>query len=372
MYSLDMPANWPNATHGMAGRASVLFIAAVLLSACGDDPKPPTPDPQIDALLQTNDQLAQKIEALSTQVAQLSLTPTATLAPAPNSAPTLPLIPTPTPAPDRASAPTLPLIPIPTPAARTGAPTLPLIPTPTPAPTPTSAAASTPIPTATAGPATTSTAPTTTPPPAAARSSSAARLSTVRWTNSTAPNGLTKHLSVDLTDSDGDGMTDAAERKYGFDPLDPSSFPAEPEPTTGAGPEKHPIEGSEVDAHYEIGAGRIDIKWENPGNGRYITYALSLRPRGSAEWRNYYGSHNYGHAPVVLRHLQLTGTETLVGKFSRQVLDSTWVGDFSEFTIDLSTLEFPGPSIVGDPSNRVSYTFSRGFPQGPRSSTGGS
>ena len=171
-------------------------------------------------------------------------------------------------------------------------------------------------------------------------------------------------MSADLTDSDGDGMTDLAERKYGFDPLDPSSFPAEPEPTTGASPEKHPIEGSEVGAHYEIGAGRIDIKWENPGDGRYITYALSLRPRGSAEWRNYYGSHNYGHAPVVLRHLQLTGTETLVGKFSRQVLDSTWVGDFSEFTIDLSTLEFPGPSIVGDPSNRVGYTFSRGFPQG--------
>ena len=179
-------------------------------------------------------------------------------------------------------------------------------------------------------------------------------------------------MSADLTDSDGDGMTDAAERKYGFDPLDPSSFPADPEPTTGASPEKHPIEGSEVGAHYEIGAGRIDIKWENPGDGRYITYALSLRPRGSAEWRNYYGSHNYGHAPVVLRHLQLTGTETLVGKFSRQVLDSTWVRDFSEFTIDLSTLEFPWPSIVGDPSNRVSYTFSRAFPRGPRSSTGSS
>ena len=53
----------------IAQRASLFLIVAVLLSACGDDPKPPTPDPQIDALLQTNDQLAQKIEALSTQVA---------------------------------------------------------------------------------------------------------------------------------------------------------------------------------------------------------------------------------------------------------------------------------------------------------------
>ena len=49
-----------------------------------------------------------------------------------------------------------------------------------------------------------------------------------RWTNPTAPNELTKYLSGDFTDSDGDGMTDAAERKYGFDPMDASSFPTEP------------------------------------------------------------------------------------------------------------------------------------------------
>ena len=46
--------------------------------------------------------------------------------------------------------------------------------------------------------------------------------------NPTAPNDLTKHLSGDFTDSDGDGMTDAAEEKYGFDPADALSFPAEP------------------------------------------------------------------------------------------------------------------------------------------------
>ena len=186
---------------------------------------------------------------------------------------------------------------------------------------------------------------------------------TIRWTNPTAPNDLTTYLSVDLTDSDGDGMTDLAERKYRFDPLDPFSFPAEPEPTTGASPEKHPIEGSDVGAYYEIGAGRIDIKWEDPGDGKYLTHVLSLKTEGSDEWNIYYGGHDYEYAPVVLRQFQLAGTETLVGKFSRQVLDRTWVGDFSEFTIDLSTLEFPGPSIVGDPSNRISYTFSRGFPK---------
>ena len=46
--------------------------------------------------------------------------------------------------------------------------------------------------------------------------------------NPTAPNDLTRHLSGDFTDTDGDGMTDAAERKYGFDPHDSSSFPTEP------------------------------------------------------------------------------------------------------------------------------------------------
>ena len=168
---------------------------------------------------------------------------------------------------------------------------------------------------------------------------------------------------MDLTDSDGDGMTDAAERKYGFDPLDPFSFPAEPGPTTNASPEKHPIEGSEIGAFYEIGPGGIDIRWENPGNGKYFTYILSLKTEGSYQWNIYYGGHDHEYAPVVLSQFYLTGIETLVGKFSRYVLNRTWAGDSSEFTIDLSTLAFPDPSIVGDPFNRVSYTFSRGFPQ---------
>ena len=46
--------------------------------------------------------------------------------------------------------------------------------------------------------------------------------------NPTAPNVLVQRLSADFTDSDSDGMTDAAELKYGFDPNDPNSFPSEP------------------------------------------------------------------------------------------------------------------------------------------------
>ena len=80
------------------------------------------------------------------------------------------------------------------------------------------------------------------------------------------------------------------------------------------------------------------------------------------QWNIYYGGHEYEYAPVVLSRFYLTGRETLVGMFSRYALDRTWVGDSSEFTIDLSTMALSEPSIVGDPSNRIGYTFSRGFP----------
>ena len=336
-------AQSPKTFHKLAWCTPLLLTVAVLLSACGDDPQPPTPDPQIDALRQTNDQLAQKIEALSTQVADLSLSPTATAATASTNAPTLPLIPTPTPNP-------------------TSTPSPSPIPRPTAVPAPTSTRAHTPTPTVTTAPIPTAAAIAPAPTPASESLKPSPR-PTTRWTNPTAPNDLTKYLSGDLTDSDGDGMTDAAERKYGFDPLDPFSFPAEPEPATHASPEKHPIEGSEVGAYYEIGAGRIDIRWEDPGDGKYLTHVLSLKTEGSDEWNIYYGGHDYEFAPVVLRQFQLAGTETLVGKFSKRALDRTWTGDFAEFTIDLSALALPAPSRLGDPSNRISYTFSRGFPQ---------
>ena len=44
--------------------------------------------------------------------------------------------------------------------------------------------------------------------------------------NITAPSKELEHYGVDFTDSDNDGMTDVAERRYGFDPNDPKSFPS--------------------------------------------------------------------------------------------------------------------------------------------------
>lgn len=43
--------------------------------------------------------------------------------------------------------------------------------------------------------------------------------------NVTAPITELKHYGADFTDTDGDGMTDVAEKKYGFDPHDKNSYP---------------------------------------------------------------------------------------------------------------------------------------------------
>ncbi|MYD51171.1 MAG: hypothetical protein F4W93_06755 [Dehalococcoidia bacterium] len=141
-----------------------------------------------------------------------------------------------------------------------------LTPTVTRTPTPTHTPTSSPTPTATFTPTIT---PSPLPSPTVTPTSEPSATQTTER-NSAAPIALTRYLSGDFTDSDGDGMTDVAEKKYGFDPLDAFSFPQEP----------------------ELAA-------------------------------NYY----------------------------------------SEFGIRLSTREFPEPSSIGDPSNRISYTFSNAFPE---------
>ncbi len=177
--------------------------------------------------------------------------------------------------------------------------------------------------------------------------------------NPTAPNDLIAHLSGDFTDTDGDGMTDEAERKYGFDAQDALSFPTEPEPTAGANPERHTIEDSGVGAYYEVDSSRIDVKWTNPDDG---DYSLSLKTEGADDWNIYYGGHQIELAEVKFSAFNLRGDETLVGRFSQNTPDGYFVADFPSFVIDLSAVEFPEPSVPGDPSNRISYTFSSEFP----------
>ena len=40
-----------------------------------------------------------------------------------------------------------------------------------------------------------------------------------------------------------------------------------------------------------------------------------------------------------------------------------FVEDYSEFTIDLASVDFPDRSAIGNPSNRLAYTFSANFPE---------
>ena len=180
-----------------------------------------------------------------------------------------------------------------------------------------------------------------------------------RRTNPTAPNDLTKHLSGDFTDSDGDGMTDAAERKYGFDPMDASSFPAEPEPPVEEPPVQHPIHRAAMGAYYEVSTGRIDIKWEDPEDANYV---LSLRTEGTYGWDIYYGGHDLESASVEFSEFNLSGDETLVGFFGLTDAAGATITEFPYFRIDLSEVDFPVTTSAGDPSNRISYTFATNFP----------
>ena len=51
------------------------------------------------------------------------------------------------------------------------------------------------------------------------------------------------------------------------------------------------------------------------------------------------------------------------GRFVKYAANGKFLKEHSLFTIDLSAVDFPEPSIAGDPSNRLAYTFSADFPQ---------
>lgn len=177
--------------------------------------------------------------------------------------------------------------------------------------------------------------------------------------NPTSPNDLTVHLSGDFTDTDGDGMTDAAERKYGFDAQDALSFPTEPELIAKANPERHEIEDSGVGAYYEVTADGFTIRWTDPEDSDYY---LLLRTEGSSEWNIYRSGHYIESAEVDFSTFNLSGNETLEGEFQEYIPDRNSWQTFPRFVIDLSAVEFPEPHVPGDPSNRISYTFSSEFP----------
>ena len=155
-------------------KASVSIVVAILVvtaAACGDNPPNIGATAEAQTAAKLDEQTAIDADVQVTVEAILTLTPTVTRTPTPTHTPT--------------SSPT---------------PTATFTPTITPSPLPS---------------------PTVTP-----TSEPSATQTTER--NSAAPIALTRYLSGDFTDSEGDGMTDVAEKKYGFDPLDAFSFPQEP------------------------------------------------------------------------------------------------------------------------------------------------
>lgn len=103
-------------------------------------------------------------------------------------------------------------------------------------------------------------------------------------------------------------------------------------------PEQYPIDGSEIGAFYEVSSDGIVIGWNNPVDGNYT---LSLRTENSLEWDIYNGGHGEEKARVDFDLLNLSGLETLVGQFQKYGKDRSFLQGYSEFKIDLSTVEFP-------------------------------
>jgi len=171
--------------------------------------------------------------------------------------------------------------------------------------------------------------------------------------NPTAPNTQTQVLSADFTDSDGDGMTDVAELKFGFDPLDPNGFPAEP-PLVTSNSITAPLPASGIGATYDYVeySSLLTIRWSDPIQGG--TYMLNLK---NGTQQLYYGGHPLGSAPVSLVSFGLNGTETLTGRFSEYAADRNWVRDYPEFTINLSQLNNLKSLPVQAATSRLSYTF---------------
>jgi hypothetical protein len=154
-------------------------------------------------------------------------------------------------------------------------------------------------------------------------------------------------LAIDTIDSDGDGMTDSAERKYGFDPYDPQSFPQPPAPVED---HTYQLPQSGIGAWYVADTMGITIKWQEPDSN--ADYSLELY---NGAQTIYYGGHYDTYAPVNYLEFNLTGTEILRGSFTEYNADRQWVRDFPAFTIDLSQIVLP--DIIGNPANRMSYSF---------------
>lgn len=173
--------------------------------------------------------------------------------------------------------------------------------------------------------------------------------------NQTAPHSLLEHYEGDFTDSDGDGMTDLAELKYGFDPSDSKSFPKyefESLPRV-----EYPIKNSGPSKAVVVKTDRgIVLEWDNKQQqSSYGRFSLTLESGGN---RLYYGGHGWEEASVDYDQFDLNGTEILRGRFSEyDPLNGSFVAYCDWFEIDL--LEFPlvRDTDLAAPEDQITFRF---------------
>ena len=177
--------------------------------------------------------------------------------------------------------------------------------------------------------------------------------------NTTAPNDLLKYYSGDFTDTDGDGMTDVYEEKYGYDPNDAESFPL----VDFVAPDAEDEVGAPIDS-YEFmklevfeGMSGISLKWNDVDpTSSFNRYSLTLEDGNRTL---YYGGHGWDSADINFENFELDGSEVLRGKFTEaDTSNGEVIKEHPWFEIDLSDYSIPPPdSNLGEDTDKVQFEF---------------
>ena len=175
------------------------------------------------------------------------------------------------------------------------------------------------------------------------------------------PTQLFSYLG-DFTDSDGDGMTDAAEIRYGFDPSDKESFPAIDFIAEPA--QEFPVANSSFNSavilQKEYG---IMIKWDNhQPETSYSRYSLTLE---DGNRQLYYGGHESDSAIVSYEEFELDGSEVLRGRFSESNPENgEFVKVYDWFEINLSQYPLPpADNDLASEDDKISFRLNNFTPE---------
>ncbi len=178
--------------------------------------------------------------------------------------------------------------------------------------------------------------------------------------NPTASNRWVASLRGDFTDSDGDGMTDVAERRFGYDPLDADSFPPLVQPLS-VEPETLTISSSPPGLKALAPYLEVLEKVEASQLGN-LRLRFTAPPTGSIALRMKYDGVPALFATVKdgylidLASLPLRGRERLSFVLHYYGEDGNWRSASKSFVINLAELEFPLRKL-GGAGNRLGFIY---------------